>query len=93
MMPILLYDVTDKRGWLVKASDIILHIIRTRHAKRPFQIGGKVVPFLGADPELDGHQASEKAILQMSPLKLFPDDTKRAKEYFFTDLVVDVWAL
>ncbi|KAH8753476.1 hypothetical protein BGZ57DRAFT_964852 [Hyaloscypha finlandica] len=93
MMPILLYDVTDKRGWFVKASDVILHIIQTRHSKRPFQIDGKVVPLLGADPELNGDEASERAIMQMSPLKLFKDGTKRDKEYYFADLVSDIWAL
>jgi len=93
MMPILLYDVADKRGWFVKASDVILHIIRVRHAKRPFQVDGKVVPFLGADPKVNGDQASEEAMLQMSSMRLFKDDTNRAKDYFFVDLVSDVWAL
>jgi hypothetical protein len=77
----------------VKTSDVILHIIRVRHAKRPFQVDGKVVPFLGADPKVIGDQASEKAMLQMPPMRLFKDDTNRAKDYFFVDLVSDVWAL
>ncbi|KAN0119354.1 hypothetical protein V8E51_001562 [Hyaloscypha variabilis] len=72
MMPILLYDVTEKRGWFVKA---------------------RVVPLLGADLELNGDEASENAILRMSLLKLFKDDTKRDKEYYLADLVVDIWAI
>jgi hypothetical protein len=93
MMPILLYDVTHKRGWFMKASGVILHIIQTRHSKRPFQIDGKAVPLLGADPELKDNEASENAIMQMSSLKLFKDDTKRDKEYYFVNLVSDIWAL
>ncbi|CZR64828.1 uncharacterized protein PAC_14727 [Phialocephala subalpina] len=92
MMPILLYDVGDKRGWFVRASDVILHMIQTRHRKRPFQIEGKAVRLTGSDPDLYDH-AAERAILDMASVKLFQDDVNRAKDVYLSDLVSDIWAL
>lgn len=73
MMPILLYDVADKRGWFVRASDVILHIIQTRHCKRPFRVEGKIVRLTGSDPDLFDY-AAERAIIDMASVKLFQDD-------------------
>src|SRR6201999_1855566 len=41
--PVLLYDTADKRGWLVAASDVILHMCHHRHALEPFPINGTAV--------------------------------------------------
>ncbi|KUJ16467.1 uncharacterized protein LY89DRAFT_647061 [Mollisia scopiformis] len=93
MMPVLLYDVADKRGWFVRASDVILHIIHTRHAKRPFRVDGKPVRLTGVDPYKDEDQAAERAIMDMASVRLVQDDVNRANDYYINDLVCDVWAL
>ncbi|KFZ19687.1 hypothetical protein V502_03498 [Pseudogymnoascus sp. VKM F-4520 (FW-2644)] len=93
VMPITLYDEREKRAWLVPASDVILHVIRTRHVKRPFQVDGKAVPFVGADSESHGQQAAAKAMMQKAPSLLFKDSTNRGKDRYFDDEVSDIWSL
>lgn len=92
-MPVLLYDVDDRRGWFVRASDVILHVIRTRHAKRPFSINGAPVRLAGTNPGVDGDRAAERIIMEMASTKLIQDNTNRASDYYLSDLVQDIWGL
>ncbi|KFY86148.1 hypothetical protein V500_07837 [Pseudogymnoascus sp. VKM F-4518 (FW-2643)] len=93
VMPITLYDELEKQAWLVPASDVILHVIRTRHVKRPFQVDGKVVPFVGANSKSHGLQAAAEAMRKMAPSLLFKDSTHRGKDRYFDDEVSDIWSL
>ena len=93
VIPITLYDELEKQAWLVPASDVILHVIRTRHSKRPFRVDGEVVPFVGADPESHGLQAAANVMIKMAPSLLFKDPTPRGKDRYFDDEVSDIWSL
>jgi hypothetical protein len=90
--PIILYDTSEKRGWLVPASAVIAHIAQTRQHRHPFRISGNPVEFTATDCSLDICEGAEQMLLINAKVKLSPEESGQG-EYLFKDLVNDIWGL
>ncbi|PQE09075.1 pfs domain protein [Rutstroemia sp. NJR-2017a BVV2] len=90
--PIILYDTSEKRGWLVPSSAVIAHIAQTRRYSGRFSFSGKLVEFTATDASLDIREGAEKMLLSNSEVKISPDEFGKG-EYLFKDLVHDIWGL
>lgn len=88
--PVTLYDLQDRRAWLVPALDVMLHIIHTRHHITPYQIGGRNVELPTAAPQ-EGCSA-EDAILKNQQLTLYEADSPGDKDSSFKDAIIDMWS-
>ncbi|CZR67453.1 uncharacterized protein PAC_17352 [Phialocephala subalpina] len=90
--PVVLYDTSGKRAWLVPSSAVIAHIAQTRHRREPFSVNGKVVELTPADPTFGISEGAEQMLLDNSSVKL-NDDEPGTGDYRFRDLVLSVWSL
>ncbi|MDI1489583.1 MAG: hypothetical protein OHK93_000780 [Ramalina farinacea] len=88
--PITLYDLQDRRAWLVPALDVMLHIVHTRHHLAPYQIGGRTVELPAAAPQ--GGRSAEDAILENQKLPIDEANGPCAKGYSFKDAIIDLWS-
>ncbi|CAI6331744.1 unnamed protein product [Periconia digitata] len=83
--PVLLYDTSEKRGWLVPASSVILHMIQHRHNLEPFETNGKRIDL---DTSIGINLTAKEVLLQKESLPLSSDD-----DYTFKDAVLNIWSL
>ena len=77
--PVILCDVRERRSWLVWASDVILHMIHTKHAQ--VQSEGKRLNLIYPGPGQNGLSATHNS------LKVNAD-----ADYHFRDLVQKYWS-
>ena len=47
--PVVLYDITEKRGWLVQAIDVMLHIAYHRNHLQPFEVDGRRIDLFSVE--------------------------------------------
>lgn len=90
--PVALYDVDDGRAWLVPALDVMLHIVQTQHHTRSYNVGGKVVDIVSADPRESNRCTARDAVLRNETRKLYEDHTADGKDYTFKDTIIDIWS-
>ena len=64
--PVVLYDPSEKRGWLVPAVGVILHILHTRYYRPAFQRGEHLIDLVHADPDQNGLAAFRIALVESS---------------------------
>lgn len=82
--PVVLFDTQARRGWLVFASDVILHMMQTRHRLEPFERNGTPVHLNTAVPV----ESSAKRILLDNEKFPVSDDAN----YMFKDVVLEIWS-
>jgi hypothetical protein len=82
---VLLYDTGDSRGWLVNASDVILHTIQHRHHRNPYEKDGRQVHL---DTNI-GPMSSPKKVLMKHEKVHMSDDG----DYLFSDVVRNLWSM
>ncbi|KAH8804538.1 chromatin remodelling complex Rsc7/Swp82 subunit-domain-containing protein [Xylogone sp. PMI_703] len=90
--PVILYDTSEKRGWLVPSSAVIAHMTQTRNFREKFLVDGKPVEFMATDSTLDVRFGAE--------LMLFDNFATKIGSYgpgmgdlYFRDLVLNIWSL
>ena len=86
--PVALYDLEDRRAWLVTALDVMLHIILLRHRSTQNCVQGKTVELVYACRGL----SAEDAVLENKAQLLFKGDTPNEKDFYFKDAILDVWS-
>ena len=85
--PILLYDTSDRRGWLVTAADVILHMCHHRNYREPFEVDGQRVYLPGAEP---GRSSPRGVLLENAQLNLYdPVDGRHTLK----DMALNCWSL
>lgn len=90
--PVVLYDSSEKRAWLVPSSAVILHIAKTRHYRDPYMNNGEKIEFPSADPSTSNHEAAEKVLREEAAFKLSTHDHHGTQDYCLRDLVQDIWS-
>jgi hypothetical protein len=85
--PIVLFDTMDRRGWLVLASEVMLHIAQHRNMLDPFEVAGEEVQL--PSTKLEGPRAKE-VLLKSASLDLSDDFDE---EYKFKNMILDIWLL
>ncbi|KIY04043.1 uncharacterized protein Z520_00735 [Fonsecaea multimorphosa CBS 102226] len=84
---VVLYDTSDQRGWLVPASEVILHMCQHRHQIEPFEIGGS--PVLLPCTRATG-QSAKDILLSNASLDLCDPSSEK---YTLKDLFLNYWTL
>ena len=90
--PVVLYDKDEKRGWMVPASHVVLHIILTRHAREPYG-EHEPIKFIYADPARDGVKAAVKALKRNALTQISENFVPGGPHFYFSNLVQDTWSL
>ncbi|KAK5203126.1 hypothetical protein LTR96_011048 [Exophiala xenobiotica] len=80
-----LYDKGEKRAWLVKASEVILHLAHHRNWLEPFEIKGKRVRLPTTD---QGGLSTRDILLRNAQMDLFD-----CEKYTFKDMVLNIWSI
>ncbi|UNI23856.1 hypothetical protein JDV02_009649 [Purpureocillium takamizusanense] len=80
--PVALYDTTERRGWLVPATALLLHIAQHRHFLEPFVASG------GLPMKLPMKNTTKETLLANRQLPLSDDES-----YAFQDLINDIWSM
>jgi hypothetical protein len=83
--PVLLYDTCERRGYLVSATDVMLHMIQHRHRLEPFEVNGKKVVLETGVP-ID---STAKEILKANHNLSLSDDGS----YTFKHAVHSIWSI
>lgn len=83
--PIVLYDTAERRGWLVPASDVMLHIAQCRHRREPFEIAGKRITL---DTSIPPNLTAKEVLLRNASVKLSDDDG-----HMFKTEIANIWSL
>jgi hypothetical protein len=82
--PIVLYGTKEQRGWLVFASDVLLHMIQHRHYLDPFEVEGKPVRL---DTTVTARSSAKSVLMNYEKVRISDE-----QDYTFKDLVVEIWA-
>lgn len=85
--PVVLYDTSDRRGWLVPAAELILHTCHHRNRLEPFRINGETVILPAVGPS---QRFASGALLQNPQLQLSDHSYEK---YTLKDLVLNIWSL
>jgi hypothetical protein len=83
--PIVLYDTAERRGWLVPASDVMLHIVQCRHRLDPFEIAGKRITL---DTSVPLHKTAKNTLLKNTSVKLSDDE-----DHTFKTEIANIWSI
>ena len=83
--PVVLYDNDDRRGWLVSAVEVILHIIFGRHHLRPYKVGNKPIHLEPTSP--NSPNPTKLALLENRHIRLYDEE-----QYTYGDAVLDLWS-
>lgn len=84
--PIVLYDTAERRGWLVSASDVMLHIAQSRHRLEPFEADGKHVKL---DTNVPVNSSAKEILLKNMAVRLSDDDDN----YTFKAEIANIWSI
>jgi hypothetical protein len=90
-MPIILYDTSDRRAWMVPALAVILHMIHIWASLQKEKFPTLTIPSLPyAKPACDIGRAAQEVIYENSNLQLYisKDDNQ---PYFLKDRVKQYW--
>ena len=89
--PVVLYDLKDRRAWLVPALDVILHIVHTRHHSAPYTTKEEKVELTPVNPKR-GRGAAAEAVAANEMRKLYERDVAAEKDYYYKDAILDIWS-
>lgn len=89
--PVVLYDLGDRRAWLVPALDVMLHAVQTRHHLLPYKIDGENIKLTPVNPE-KGRGAATEAVSANQLRQLYERDVATEKVYYFKDVILDIWS-
>ncbi|PGH18676.1 hypothetical protein AJ80_04424 [Polytolypa hystricis UAMH7299] len=82
--PVLLYDSSDKRSWLVPASDVMLHIAHHRNYVEQFEIKGRKLEL----PTTGNGQSVKQLLLQHMSIPLSDHEC-----YTLKDMIGNIWSV
>ena len=83
--PVVLYDNDDRRGWLVSAIEVILHVIFGRNHLRPYKVGNKPIRLAPRNP--NSSEPIRLALIQNQHIQLYDN-----VQYTYGDAVLDLWS-
>jgi hypothetical protein len=83
--PVVLYDKGERRGWLVPASGVMLHVAQHRHWLEPFTVDGRHTK---PDTNCPPGTSAKDILLKNSMVRLSDVD-----EYTFKDMILNIWSL
>lgn len=89
--PVALYDLVDRRAWLVPALDVMLHVIQTRHHMSPYNVDGRNIELTSINPQ-NGRGAAIEAVVANQSRQLYERDIATEKSYYFKDALLDIWS-
>ena len=89
--PVALYDLAERRAWLVPCLDVILHIIQTRHHLSPYVADDKLVELAPVNPR-SGRAAATDAIAANKHRQLYERDATTENHCTYKDAVLDIWS-
>ena len=81
---IVLYGTAEQRGWLVFASDVLLHMIQHRHCLEPSEVEGKPVKL---DTTVTAGSSAKRVLMEYGKVRISDE-----QDYNFKDLVLEIWA-
>ncbi|KAL8711834.1 MAG: hypothetical protein Q9220_003778 [cf. Caloplaca sp. 1 TL-2023] len=87
---VVLYDLEDRRAWLVPALDVMLHIMMTRINKRLYGVGVMEDVYASAEPR--ARITALQAILWNRDRILCERETSDDKDYLFRDAIISLWS-
>ncbi|KUJ07843.1 uncharacterized protein LY89DRAFT_765910 [Mollisia scopiformis] len=90
-MDICLYDFDFQRSWMASGTEVLLHLIHTKHTVKPFCIAGQEITLEFASPAENGPDACRAAIMSMASLSLYSSTSVSVTSYCVQDLVNDLW--
>jgi hypothetical protein len=82
--PVVLYDTHEQRGWLVRATDVILHMIQHQHHLEPFETNGKRAHL---DTNVPAGSSAKSVLLRNEKLVLSDDASDT-----FKHTVARIWS-
>lgn len=85
---ILLYDTAEKRAWLVRADEVILHVIQKQRFDRPFVTNGQPVKL-----KIGSSAADTLSLNKTSVIRDNGDIDDEDEHEMFKDLVQKTWSL
>ncbi|MCJ1395892.1 hypothetical protein MMC18_008778 [Xylographa bjoerkii] len=97
--PVIMYEPEEKRGWLVPASGVILHMFHTRLDRTPFERGGLSIESTYADPTRHGSAAALVALgalVSLEPTPLTPISEKSSGKAALTllgEIILEIWGM
>jgi hypothetical protein len=83
--PVLLFDTHERRGYLVNAADVMLHMIQHRHRLEPFEVNSRPVVLETGVPT----GSTAKEILRKNQNLCLSDDGS----YTFNHVVHSIWSI
>ncbi|KAL9043024.1 MAG: hypothetical protein Q9214_003617, partial [Letrouitia sp. 1 TL-2023] len=93
--PVLLCEPNEgeRRGWLVPALDVIVHIAQTKHRQTPYTIDKQKVVLIPRDP-LESRNGAKNMLTANESLKLCDRSYSTSdKDFTFKDLIFDLFSL
>jgi hypothetical protein len=73
---VVLYDTSERRAWLVPASDVMLHIVQCQHPLEPFEIAGKRITL---DTGIPLNLTAKDILLKNTSIKLSDDEITHSR--------------
>lgn len=83
--PVVLYDKGERRGWLVPASGVMLHVAQHRHWLEPFTVNGRHIRL---DTNCPPGTSAKDILLKNAVVRLSDVD-----DYTFKDMILNIWSL
>jgi len=83
--PVVLYDTAERRGWLVPASEVMLHIIQCRHRLEPSEVAGKRITL---DTNVPVNSSAKAVLLKNMSVKLSDEE-----HHTFKSEIATIWSL
>lgn len=86
-----IYDSTSKRSWLVSGTETLLHLVQTKHRRKPYYVNGSQITLDFANPACDGPGACRTALMDMASVPLYSNTAICSNDYCVKDLVYELW--
>jgi hypothetical protein len=83
--PVLLYDTKEQRGYLISATDVMLHIVQHRHRLEPFEVNNERVLLETCIPT----GSTAKDVLKRNSNVFLSDDGS----YKFKHAIHNIWSI
>ena len=96
--PVVLYDYEERRGWLVSALSVMLHVLRTRHLQVPYNNDSHKVY---EDRQNSGTTSTQASTIQYLKDIIFQNKSSNVSKHessgrpgvCFKEEIVDIWSL
>lgn len=92
--PVVLYDHSERRAWLVPALEVILHVIHTRCCLKVYMSDSDNAAISYSDETAKiSDQAARRALMASKDQQLYECTAPYEKAYYVRDAVLDIWSL